>query len=171
MVNGTTAFGGCRGTRDERAIRPVNDVWHHRTGQERLGQRKAAGMARDADATRRRILDAALEEFAEKGLAGARVDLIAERAGSSTRMLYVYFGSKEELYDEVLRQHVAQRASALAGGKRPLAEFIVQHFEALASDERFARLVVWESLTTEGPVTGEDDRVRRYAEIADYLAE
>ena len=128
-------------------------------------------MARDADATRKRILDAALDEFADKGLAGARVDAIAERAGSSARMLYVYFGSKEELYDEVLRQHVAQRTSALAGGKLPLPEFIVHHYEVLAADQRFPRLVVWESLTAEGPPVGEEERTRRYAEVADYLGD
>jgi TetR/AcrR family transcriptional regulator len=127
-------------------------------------------MARDADATRRRILDGALEEFAEKGLAGARVDSIAERAGSSPRMLYVYFGSKEQLYDEVLRHHVAQRASALAEGKYPLPEFVVRHFEALAADESFVRLIVWEALTATGPPIGEVERTRRYAEISDHLA-
>jgi AcrR family transcriptional regulator len=128
-------------------------------------------MARDADATRKRILDAALQEFAEKGLAGARVDSIAERAGSSARMLYVYFGSKEELYDEVLRQHVAQRASALAEGKDPLPEFLVKHFEELAADKSFVRLIVWEALSATWPLIGEAERASRYEEIADYLAD
>lgn len=55
-----------------------------------------------ATATRQRILDAALVEFAEKGLAGSRVDEIAARAGANKRMLYAHFGSKEELWLVVL---------------------------------------------------------------------
>ncbi|HWS74408.1 MAG TPA: TetR/AcrR family transcriptional regulator [Quisquiliibacterium sp.] len=57
---------------------------------------------RDAEATRARILEAAVQEFARYGLAGARGDRIAERARSSERMVYYYFGSKEGLYREAL---------------------------------------------------------------------
>jgi TetR/AcrR family transcriptional regulator len=57
---------------------------------------------RDAEATRQRILDAALAEFADKGLAGARIDVIAEVARSNKRMIYYYFDSKEQLYIAVL---------------------------------------------------------------------
>lgn len=63
-----------------------------------------------ARATRQRILDAALVEFAEKGMAGSRVDEIAARAGANKRMLYAYFGSKEELWLTVLeRAYAAKR--------------------------------------------------------------
>jgi len=64
-----------------------------------------------AAATRQRILDAALTEFALNGLAGARVDEIAARAGANKRMLYAHFGSKEELWLRVLeRAYAAKRA-------------------------------------------------------------
>ena len=53
---------------------------------------------RDAAATRQRILDAALEEFAAKGLDAARIEDIADQAGTNRRMAYYYFGSKEGLY-------------------------------------------------------------------------
>jgi AcrR family transcriptional regulator len=53
---------------------------------------------RDAAATRQRILDAALKEFAAKGLDAARIEDIAEKAGANRRMAYYYFGSKEGLY-------------------------------------------------------------------------
>ncbi|MFO7949421.1 MAG: TetR/AcrR family transcriptional regulator [Candidatus Fermentibacteraceae bacterium] len=55
-----------------------------------------------AKASRDRILDAAAEEFAEAGLAGARVDSIARRAGVNKAMLYYRVGGKEDLYREVL---------------------------------------------------------------------
>jgi len=73
--------------------------------------------ARDAGATRQRILGAALAEFSDKGLAGARIDVIAEAARSNKRMIYYYFDSKEQLYVAVLehayidmRQHEAELA-------------------------------------------------------------
>src|SRR5271167_713881 len=59
---------------------------------------------RDAERTRRAILDAAEIEFADKGLAGARVDVIAEESCANKRMLYYYFGSKEDLYVAVLER-------------------------------------------------------------------
>jgi AcrR family transcriptional regulator len=59
---------------------------------------------RDADDTKRRLLAAAKSEFARKGLGGARVDVIAEKADANKRMLYHYFGSKDELFQMVLEQ-------------------------------------------------------------------
>lgn len=57
---------------------------------------------RDAEATKLRIMTAAKKEFAKHGLAGARVDVIATRAKANKRMIYHYFGSKEELFQTVL---------------------------------------------------------------------
>ena len=59
---------------------------------------------RDAERTRQALLAAAEIEFSTKGLAGARVDVIAEQAAANKRMLYYYFGSKEELYLAVLER-------------------------------------------------------------------
>jgi AcrR family transcriptional regulator len=57
---------------------------------------------RDPEGTRRRILDAAMQQFSTHGLAGARVDAIASAADTNERMLYYYFESKEGLYVAVL---------------------------------------------------------------------
>jgi AcrR family transcriptional regulator len=59
---------------------------------------------RDADATKARILEAAKKEFARLGLGGARVDQIAEEAQANKRMIYHYFGSKEDLFQYVLEE-------------------------------------------------------------------
>jgi AcrR family transcriptional regulator len=59
---------------------------------------------RDAERTRQALLAAAEIEFSTKGLAGARVDVIADQAAANKRMLYYYFGSKEELYLAVLER-------------------------------------------------------------------
>lgn len=58
----------------------------------------------DADRTKADIVAVAMEEFAQSGLAGARVDAIADRTRTSKRMIYYYFGSKEGLYRAVLEQ-------------------------------------------------------------------
>ncbi len=57
---------------------------------------------RDPEGMRIRILEAAKQEFAAHGLAGARVDRIAANAGANKRMLYYHVGNKEDLYLEVL---------------------------------------------------------------------
>jgi AcrR family transcriptional regulator len=62
----------------------------------------------DAEETRNNILEVAAREFADKGLAGARIDEIAEKTASSKRMIYYYFGGKDELYRAVLERSYGQ---------------------------------------------------------------
>lgn len=63
---------------------------------------------RDAERTRRAILDAALREFSDKGFAAARMDAVAEAAGISKPMIYSYFGDKDTLYAAALREAYVQ---------------------------------------------------------------
>ena len=63
-------------------------------------------------ATRARILSAATSEFAQHGFGGARVDRIARRADANKRMLYYYFGSKDELFLAVLEEAYAHIRNA-----------------------------------------------------------
>jgi AcrR family transcriptional regulator len=63
---------------------------------------------RDPEGTRREILDIATEEFAERGYAGARVDEIAARMRTTKRMIYYYFGGKEQLYVAALERAYAE---------------------------------------------------------------
>ena len=63
---------------------------------------------RNPEVTRAAILQAALEEFSEVGLSGARVDRIAERAGVSKPMIYDYFGDKNAVYAAALREAYIQ---------------------------------------------------------------
>jgi len=67
-------------------------------------RRGYTGTPRDPDRTSQAILQAATLEFAEKGIGGARVDAIAERAGVNKRMIYHYFGDKQGLYLAVLEE-------------------------------------------------------------------
>jgi AcrR family transcriptional regulator len=89
--------------------------------------------ARDAEATRGRILAAATAEFARHGLGGARVDRIAERAGANKRMLYYYFKDKEGLFLAALEE----RYSHIRGAEQKL------RLEDLPPREALARLVAF----------------------------
>lgn len=67
---------------------------------------------RDPARNQGRILRAAVAEFARYGLGGARVDRIAARAGANKRMLYYYYGNKEELFLAVLEDSYARIRTA-----------------------------------------------------------
>ena len=59
---------------------------------------------RDAERTRADILAVATREFADQGYAGARINVIADKTSTTKRMIYYYFGGKEQLYVAVLEQ-------------------------------------------------------------------
>jgi AcrR family transcriptional regulator len=63
---------------------------------------------RNPDATRQRLLSAAIREFAAEGYSGARVDSICKRARANPRMIYHYFGDKDGLYVAVLEHVLSQ---------------------------------------------------------------
>jgi AcrR family transcriptional regulator len=87
----------------------MNETVHSASGKTRGARRKAAlPRTNDPERTMADILDVATREFAEKGLAGARIDVIAEAMRTSKRMIYYYFGSKEGLYIAVLEKEYAR---------------------------------------------------------------
>jgi TetR/AcrR family transcriptional regulator len=108
---------------------------------------------RDAAATSDRILEAAIAEFAEHGYAGARIDAIAQRADANMRMLYHYFGSKNEIYLCVLEtvferirlkeQKLNLKSLAPLPAMMKLFDFTYDHF---ASNPLFIRILINENL-------------------------
>lgn len=64
--------------------------------------------SRDPERTKGQILEAALTEFAAYGYDGSKIHIIAQRAACNPRMIYHYFGSKDELYLAALRQIYAE---------------------------------------------------------------
>ena len=72
-------------------------------------QSPAKPITRDPDKSRANILQAARTEFASSGLGGARVDQIAKMAGINKRMLYHYFGNKDDLFCAVLEANYAHK--------------------------------------------------------------
>lgn len=103
--------------------------------------------------TRESILQAAICEFVQQGLAGARVDAIAERTQTSKRMIYYYFSSKEQLYIEVLEKLYGDIRSTESSlhlaeleprqGIRRLVEFTFDHHDRNVD---FVRIVCNENM-------------------------
>lgn len=120
-------------------------------------------MARDAAATQQRIIDAATDEFAAHGISGARVDEIAAKADVNKRMLYYYFGSKEGLFQEILRRRLHERTAALhsTGGTGSAArQAMPERATRVADDAEYTRLLLWEALET-NPAKPVNAEIRR----------
>jgi AcrR family transcriptional regulator len=121
-----------------------------------------------AESTRANILEVATREFADKGLAGARIDEIAEKTNSSKRMIYYYFGGKDELYRAVLEQAyrgIRERELALNFEAMPaegaLRAMVVHTFDYHYNHPEFVRLVMNENILQGahiGSVQGIKDR-------------
>jgi AcrR family transcriptional regulator len=80
--------------------------------KELRGEQRRVFGSRDPERTSAAILAASAKEFSEKGYGGARINAIAERAGTNKRMLYHYFGNKEALYLAVLEGSYMQIRAA-----------------------------------------------------------
>src|SRR6266849_1857873 len=90
---------------------------------------------RNPDATRAKILQAALSEFSERGLPATSTDDIAERCGVNKRMIYYYFASKEGLYLSAL-ESVFEKLVALE------KQIDVEHLEPAAAIEAMINLKI-----------------------------
>lgn len=104
------------------------------------------GRAARSALTRAKLIDAAREEFQRNGFAGGRVDAIAAQAGVNKRMIYVYFGSKSELFEIVLADNVQRVAAAVPFTAHDLPEYAVRLFDFWMSDTTSLRLFSWRNV-------------------------
>jgi AcrR family transcriptional regulator len=100
-------------------------------------------MAGDADATRRRLLDAAAREFAAYGIAGARVDRIAAAATSNKAQIYHYFGSKDALFDAVFNELVVRTVRETPIDPTDLPGYAARLFDGYEDHPELQRLATW----------------------------
>jgi len=105
---------------------------------------------RNLNRTREKILAAALTEFSARGFAGARVDAIARRARVNKRMLYYCFGAKQDLYREILRRKINERAEWLESMPDDFAGVLAHIYLAGGTDMEFVRLMEWEAIDSGG---------------------
>jgi AcrR family transcriptional regulator len=125
-------------------------------------------MPPDSAATKARLLQAAFEEFTQYGLAGARVDRIAEKAASNKRLIYVYYGNKEQLFDVVLAQHLGVLADAVPFTANDLPAYAGAMFDHLVQQPDILRLAAWHQLERPSATPAETDAYRPKVEaVAD----
>jgi TetR/AcrR family transcriptional regulator len=120
-------------------------------------------LVRDPKRTRERILAAALREFSTRGLAGARVDRIARRARINKRMLYHYFGNKDDLFREIMRRKLEERVAWATAAPDDPGDTLSHWFRLACEDLDWVRLIEWEALAVgDGPVLSEAERRRAF---------
>jgi len=108
---------------------------------------------RNPDRTRKRLLVAATRQFSQRGYDGVSVDDIVDAAKVNKRMVYHYYGNKEGLYSEVLRD-VFQRLSdleikAVEASSAPgdaITQILKAYFAFLDENPEFVALLSWENL-------------------------
>ena len=103
-------------------------------------------MARDADATRRRLIAAAIEEFAAYGLAGGRVDRIAAAAKANKAQIYHYFGSKDALFDAAFEAMVTEIIADVPPEADDLAAYAGHLFDSYERRPEVRRMAAWRRL-------------------------
>lgn len=117
-------------------------------------------MPPDATDTKRRLLEAAGAEFAAFGLAGARVDRIAEAAEANKRLIYVHFGNKEDLFDLVVARALARLAEDVPFDAEDLPGYAGALFDYLLDDPQILRLTTWAQLERSKSTAAEIDAYR-----------
>lgn len=107
----------------------------------------------NAEQSRLDILRAAEEHFALKGFYGARVNEVADAAAINKRMIYEYFGDKEQLYEAVLKTVYKRMADAEEAvirqnyhGVRLVEEVVSMYFDFLQANPGFVAILLWENL-------------------------
>jgi TetR/AcrR family transcriptional regulator len=103
---------------------------------------------RDPEATKARIIAAAVREFSAKGISGARVEAIAARARVNKRMLYYYFESKEGLFREILRRRLEEGAAKVRASNVSDPARLAERTARLQAQREYTRLTMWEALET-----------------------
>ncbi|MFD3654039.1 TetR family transcriptional regulator [Streptomyces sp. NPDC058620] len=99
-----------------------------------------------AEATKLRILQAATDEFATHGIAGARVDRIASAASANKNLIYVYFCSKDQLFDAVFDAHVAHGLNMVPFTPEDLPGYAGRLFDFCLEHPEVIRLAAWHRL-------------------------
>jgi len=131
-------------------------------------------MAWDTEGTKRKILDAAVAEFARHGPDGATIDRIAKSAGVNKERAYNYFGDKRALFAAVLRSELAKAAKALplhSFASEDIGDYAGRVFDYHCDHPELSRLMRWEGLVFDGEVPDEALRRTYYSQKVEAVAD
>ncbi len=97
-------------------------------------------------ATRDRIVEVATREFAEHGIAGARIERIVAAARTNKAQLYAYFGSKEGLFDAIFSSSLERIVNVVPIDATDLADWAVRLYDEYLRRPDLIRLATWARL-------------------------
>jgi len=127
-------------------------------------------VSRNAEATKARIFQAATTEFAEHGIAGARVDRIAKQAQANKQLIYAYFGNKDALFTAVLEAAMAELAAEVPIDGEDLPGYVERLAAYHSANPHVLRLLMWESLERgDSGVAAESERAEHYHDKVDAV--
>src|SRR2546426_11289140 len=110
-------------------------------------------MKRDIQETNKRLLEAATNEFAQRVIAPARVDQIAELARCSKALIYDYFGNQDQLFDAVYDALVVAFVQEVPIDTSDLAGYAGRLFDQYQACPEILRLAIWDILERGGSGT------------------
>jgi AcrR family transcriptional regulator len=120
---------------------------------------------RNAEATKERILEAALAEFSAHGIAGARVDRIAQAARCNKNLIYIYFEDKETLFATVLGKHLMRIHEEQPFTPDDLPGYAAKVFDWAMANPDLMRLMAWSALEQQAK-----DKAERVAALEGKVA-
>jgi AcrR family transcriptional regulator len=124
-------------------------------------------MPHNSAQTRRRLLDAAIEEFSAKGLSGARVQVIADNAKANKQAIYAYYGSKEGLFVAAFGDQIIGWREAIQFDEGDLPESAGRMFDEYTRSPQTWQLMFWASIEEGGsrpPLPALSEMYEDYAE-------
>lgn len=114
------------------------------------GIRYTGCMPKNAKRTKQRILAAAISEFSAHGVAGARVDRVATAAECNKQMIYIYFGSKEKLFEAVFKELSEKVLKEVEFTPYNIVDYIGKLCDLFERHPEVVRLVSWCRLERRG---------------------
>jgi AcrR family transcriptional regulator len=97
-------------------------------------------------ATRQRIIDVATREFAEHGIAGARIERVVAAARTNKAQLYAYFGNKDGLFDAIFFASLERIVNVVPIDAADLADWAVRLYDEYLERPDLIRLATWARL-------------------------
>ncbi|MCQ4162362.1 TetR family transcriptional regulator [Roseomonas sp. GC11] len=122
-------------------------------------------MSAQDESTRERILEAARQEFARYGIAGARINRIASEARTSKERLYAHFEDKQALLEGIKARLMEEIAQAVPMEPADLPGYVGRLFDFFQARPELHRIAAWSALegNCQAAVTPEHPRWRSYA--------
>lgn len=127
-------------------------------------------MAWDTEATKAKLLDAAITEFSERGFSGARIQQISKISGCNRERIYFYFGSKAQLFESALTLQLSSALDDLpvvGTGPEAIGDFAGRYFDFSTSCPGLSRLTFWEGLEWGYPIGAEERTLRASQKVAE----